>query len=117
MYCLSNTHDYFFAKNYLPASRYFRDDGIHLSHVGIKRQLDATNTTTKTMVDYELCVFSNFKTQNQSSTIGTVEDVTKGRTINHISQTEMQNAMERERHIGLIDHIYTSTEENISCVV
>ena len=70
VHCLSNTYDYFFAKNYLPTSRYFSNDGIHLSHSGIKRLLDAMNTTTKIVVDYELCVFSNFKTQNQSSHTG-----------------------------------------------
>ena len=70
VHCLSNTYDYFFAKNYLPASRYISNDGIHLSHSGIKRLLDATNTTTKIVVDYELYVFSNFKTENQSCHTG-----------------------------------------------
>ena len=70
VHCLSNTYDYFFAKNYLPASCYFSNDGIHLSHSGIKCLLDALNTTTKIVVDHELCVFSNFNTQNQSSHTG-----------------------------------------------
>ena len=43
---------------------------VSTSHSGIKRLLDAMNTTTKIVVDYELCVFSNFKTQNQSSHTG-----------------------------------------------
>ena len=68
VHCLSNTYDYFFAKTYLPASRYFSNDGIHLYHSGKKRLLDAMNTTTKIVVDYELCMFSNF--QNQSSHAG-----------------------------------------------
>ena len=48
----------------------FSNDDIHLSHSGIKRLLDAMNTTTKIVVDYELCVFSNLKTQSQSSHTG-----------------------------------------------
>ena len=98
VHCLSNTYDYFFAKNYLPASRYFSNDGIHLSHSGIKSLLDAMNTTTKIMVDYELFVFSNLRHRTRAAIRGTVEDVTEDRNINRISQTEMQKAKEREAH-------------------
>ena len=97
VHCLSNTYDYFFAKNYLPASRYFSNDGIHLSHSGIKRLLDAMNTTTKIVVDYGLCVF-NFKTQNQSSHTGYSRRRNRGPQYKPKSQTEMQKAMEREAH-------------------
>ncbi|MCG7879539.1 MAG: hypothetical protein N0C90_24890, partial [Candidatus Thiodiazotropha endolucinida] len=65
VYCISNTYDYFFTKHYLPASRYFGRDGIHMSHSGIKRLIDAVNTSVKIVADYNLCVFSSYKTQLQ----------------------------------------------------
>ncbi|MEW8547726.1 MAG: GDSL-type esterase/lipase family protein [Candidatus Thiodiazotropha sp.] len=68
--CMTHTYDYFVAKNYLPAGRYFSNDGIHLSHSGIKRLLDAINTTIKIVVDYQLCVFASFKTQNKGNQTG-----------------------------------------------
>ena len=98
MHCLSNTYDYLFAKNYLPACRYFSNDGIHLSHSGIKRLLDAMNTTTKIVVDYELCVFSNFKTQNQNSHTGYSRRRNRGPQYKPYKPNRNVKAMEREAH-------------------
>ena len=66
VYLLSNTYGYFFDKNNIPASRYFNDDGIHLSRSGVKRLVDAMSTSVKIVVDYELCVFSNFRKPHQN---------------------------------------------------
>lgn len=70
VHCISNTYDYFFNKNYLPASRYFSRDGIHMSHSGVKRLLDAVSTSITIVADYNLCVFSNYKTQSQRGQTG-----------------------------------------------
>ena len=71
VYRVSNTHGYFLDKNYIPTRRYYSSDGIHLSHSGVKRLLDAMNTSVKIVVDYELCVFSSFKKQKQNSNMYT----------------------------------------------
>ena len=63
---ITNTYGYFLDKNYIPTNRYYNDDGIHLSHSGVKRLLDAMNTSINIVVDYEQCVFSNFKRHNQN---------------------------------------------------
>ena len=65
MKCLSSTHDYFYGKDSLPTTRYYSGDGIHLSHSGIKRLLDAVNVSMKTVQDFELCVFGQLKARNQ----------------------------------------------------
>ena len=41
--CIEDTSSLFFGQNGLPSSRYFSNDGIHLSHSGIKRRFDALN--------------------------------------------------------------------------
>ena len=66
VYRISNTHGYFLDKNYVPTSRYYSNDGIHLSHSGVKRLLDAMDKSVKIVVDYELCVFSSFKKHKQN---------------------------------------------------
>ena len=56
--CISNTRDYFYSKNGIPTERYFSSDGIHLSRSGVKRLLDAINSSIEIVENYELCVFS-----------------------------------------------------------
>ena len=51
---------------YFPPNRYYNYDGIHLSHSGVKRLLDAINGSVKIVVNYDLCVFSNTKKQNKN---------------------------------------------------
>ena len=63
--------DIFFDKNNIPASRYFNDDGIHLSRSGVKRLVDAMSTSVKIVVDFELCVFSNFRKPHQNMNMNT----------------------------------------------
>ena len=89
VHCLSNTYDYFFAKNYLPASRYFSNDGIHLFHSGTKRLLDAMITTTKIVLTMNCVCSPTTRHRTRAAIRGTVEDVTEDRNINRISQTEM----------------------------
>ena len=66
VYRISNTNAYFFDKHFLPPNRYYNYDGIHLSHSGVKRLLDAINGSVKIVVNYDLCVFSNTKKQNKN---------------------------------------------------
>ena len=66
VYHISNTNSYFFDKKLLPLNRYFNADGIHLSHSGVKRLLDAINGSVRIVVDYALCVFSNAKMQKRN---------------------------------------------------
>ena len=64
--CISKTSDYFCGKNRVPTERYYSIDGIHLSRSGVKRLLDAINSTVKIVDKYEMCVFS--KPGNQRNT-------------------------------------------------
>ena len=76
------THmDIFFDMNNNPASRYFNDDGIHLSRSGVKRLVDAMSTSVKIVVDYELRVFSNFRKPHQNMNMNTnmpMQDIDEG---------------------------------------
>ena len=65
--CISNTRDYFYSKNGIPTERYFSSDGIHLSRSGVKRLLDAINSSIEIVENYELCVFS--RPANQKNAI------------------------------------------------
>ena len=65
VYCISNTNAYFFDKHFLP-NRYYNYDGIHLSHSGVKRPLDAFNGSVKIVVNNDLCVFSFTRKQNKN---------------------------------------------------
>ena len=56
--CISNTRDYFYSKKGIPTERYFSSNGIHLSQSGVKRLLDAINSSIEIVNSYELCVFS-----------------------------------------------------------
>ena len=42
-----------------PTSRYFRDNGIHLSNSGIKRLLHANDTKVHIVADVELCTYKS----------------------------------------------------------
>ena len=64
--CISKTSDYFCGKNRVPTERYYSTDKIHLSRSGVKRLLDAINSTVKIVDKYEMCVFS--KPGNQRNT-------------------------------------------------
>lgn len=55
---ISNTRDYFYGKDRVPTERYFSKDGIHLSRSGVKRLLDAINSNTQIVSDYDSCVFN-----------------------------------------------------------
>ena len=53
---------FFLREDGLSTSRYYSNDGIHMSHSGIKRLVGATNTSTKLVVEYQLCTFGKSKT-------------------------------------------------------
>ena len=55
---IQQTEQYFYGRNGLPVARYFSDDGIHLSTPGLKRLLDAMNTSTGIVSDFERCVYT-----------------------------------------------------------
>ena len=55
--CIEDTSSLFFGQNGLPCSRYYYNDGIHLSHSGTKRLIDALNRHVDIVNDFQLCVF------------------------------------------------------------
>ena len=59
--CTEGSYDLFFERN--RSSRYFSEDGIHLSNAGTKRLLDAWRRHVNIVHDFNLCVFqaSTFK--------------------------------------------------------
>ncbi|MES9883589.1 MAG: GDSL-type esterase/lipase family protein [Sedimenticola sp.] len=56
--CCDCTHDLFLDKTDRPAPRYYSIDGIHLSHSGTKRLLDAINRSCEIVIDYNMCIYS-----------------------------------------------------------
>ena len=55
--CIDGSYDLFFGHNQIPSTRYFNEDGIHLSYSGTKRLLDAWNRHVTVVEDFSLCVF------------------------------------------------------------
>lgn len=61
---IQQTQNYLYGKDSLPTRRYYTDDGIHLSSAGLKRLLDAINTVTAIVDDFQTCVYMPRKTQH-----------------------------------------------------
>ena len=57
VYCIGDSHELFFGKDRMPLSRYYYKDGVHLSHSGTKRLLDAWNRHVPIVQDYTQCVY------------------------------------------------------------
>ena len=57
VYCIDESYEMFFGRDRMPMSRYFSEDGIHLSHSGTKRLLDAWNKHITIVKDYDQCVY------------------------------------------------------------
>ena len=72
--CITNTRDYFYRSNGIPTERYLSSDGIHLSRSGVKRLLDAINSSIEIVQTYELCVFNRpanqWNTKDWKGTLG-----------------------------------------------
>ena len=62
------TYQYMYGGNGLPLLRYYSDDRIHLSTSGPKRLLDAINTATQIVSDFETCVFTRRYQGNSGGT-------------------------------------------------
>ena len=97
VYRISNTHGYFLDKNYVPTKRYYSNDGIHLSHSGVKRLLDAMDKSVKIVVDYELCVFSSFKKHKQN-----------GNMITHTGRIWRNNGLSGDGNVRILRQSCTS---------
>ena len=65
MHCINNTHSYFKGSNRLPIQRFFSKDGIHLTHSGVERLLNAINNIS-IIEDYDLSVFNGPKPRRSS---------------------------------------------------
>ena len=63
---IKETESFFYGKDGLPTSRYFGDDGIHLSNTGIKRLLHAIESRVHITADFDLCTY-----KTRGSGIGT----------------------------------------------
>ena len=61
--CIEDTSSLLFSQNGMPSARYYSNVGIHLSHSGIKRLVDALNRHIEIVTDFNFCVFkvSNFQ--------------------------------------------------------
>ena len=57
VYCIDESYKMFFGRNRVPMGRYYSEDGIHLSHSGTKRLLDAWNKHVTIVKDYDQCVY------------------------------------------------------------
>ena len=55
----------FFGRNRVLTRRYYSRDGIHLSHSGIKRLLDALNRNVNIVGNFDLCVYKTANLDNQ----------------------------------------------------
>ena len=56
VYCIDESYEMFFGRDRVPMGRYYSEDGIHLSHSGTKRLLDAWNKHGTIVKDYDQCV-------------------------------------------------------------
>lgn len=56
---IKETESFFYGKDGLPTSRYFGDDGIHLSNSGIKRLLHAIESRVHIIADFDLCTYKS----------------------------------------------------------
>lgn len=76
--CIEDTYNLFLGRNRVPTRRYYARDGIHLSHSGIRRLLDALNRKLDIVSNFELCVF-------QSATFRNKRTVRPGASSNEVS--------------------------------
>ena len=65
VYCIQDTFNLFFGRNRVLTRRYYSRDGIHLSHSGIKRLLDALNRNVNIVGNFDLCVYKTANLDNQ----------------------------------------------------
>ena len=56
---IKESESFFFGRDGLPQSRYFGDDGIHLSNCGIKRLLHAIDSKVHIVADFDLCTYKS----------------------------------------------------------
>ena len=56
---IKESESFFYGRDGLPTSRYFGDDGIHLSNSGIKRLLHTIDSEVHIVSDFELCTYKS----------------------------------------------------------
>ncbi|MCU7800227.1 MAG: SGNH/GDSL hydrolase family protein [gamma proteobacterium symbiont of Lucinoma myriamae] len=93
--CVQNTCDYFYGQNKMPTGRYYASDGIHLSHCGVKRLLDAINSSVKLIVEFNACVFG-------TANIRETKYASNGRrgNLSYHSQSQTRRNITRQQHEG-----------------
>ena len=62
---ITETETFFYGKDELPTSRYFGNDGIHLSGSGVKRLLHAIDCKIHIVADFDLCTFKSSGSGNR----------------------------------------------------
>lgn len=67
-----------YGKDNLPATRYYAEDGIHLSTSGLRRLLDAINTSVNVVRDFKTCVFVNVPQSNRARNYGNNKNAPAG---------------------------------------
>ena len=67
---IDGSEQLFIGRNQMPSGRYFSDDGIHLSHSGTKRLLDAWNRHVGIIKDFSLCIFKSTRLHGKTSRPG-----------------------------------------------
>ena len=78
VYCIQNTFSVFLGRNSVLTRRYYSRDGIHLSHSGIKRLLDAFNRKVNIVGNFDLCVYQTANLQNQRTVRPGTNGLSKG---------------------------------------
>ena len=66
---IDETTKFFSSRDGVLTTRYYAQDGIHLSNSGIKRLLHAMNSRAHLVEDFDLCVFTPHRRNNAGSSV------------------------------------------------
>ena len=61
---IEESESFFYGKDGLPTSRYFANDGVHLSNPGVKRLLHAIDSKVHIVANFDLCIYQSRRSSN-----------------------------------------------------
>ena len=92
---VESTNELFFGADGLPCGRYFSTDGIHVSHSGTKRFIDAINRHVLIVRDFQSCVYRTGSEQQQQQGRNNKRRPSMGRNYGRYKNTTPNGGMSR----------------------
>ena len=63
---IKESESFFYGKDGLPTSRYFANDGVHLSSPGVKRLLHAIDSKVHIVANFDLCIYQSRRSSKET---------------------------------------------------